>query len=424
MERPVEPFGVLLRRERVAAEMSLAQLAAAVHYDKGHLSKVETGTRRPSDAVLGTGGRLSVRVPDPPPAPAGAPGQAAEGDGTVWVMTLDAGGEGTFTTVGRRQVLSVGAASLLAWGLGRTAPDPARSVPAAAFEIVFTELRSLGRTAGPALVLPTLVCQIQVLRSLAVHAAGRQRANLVRLAARHMEFAGWMAQECGDDRAALWWTDRATEFAVAGQDHDLLAYTLVRRAGVALYRRDSAATVEFAQAARRSPFASVRTVGLAARRQAQGHALAGETDDCLRALDRSANLLADGELPFPGSPCGSTTALDQHALVTGWCLYDLGRTRTSADLLDQALSHAPATRAAVRFEVRRALAHAAGKEIDESCAIMDRVVDSAIAVDSATIRSDLRGLARAWGRWPTHPAIRRLAPRLEDAYRPERPVTA
>ena len=43
-------FGAELRRRRVAAGLSLAQLAARIHYSKGYLSKIETGHKPPGSS--------------------------------------------------------------------------------------------------------------------------------------------------------------------------------------------------------------------------------------------------------------------------------------------------------------------------------------------------------------------------------------
>jgi transcriptional regulator with XRE-family HTH domain len=57
-------FGAELRRLRIAAGMSLGQLATAVHYTKGYLSKVENSDKPPNpalarlcDAAVGADGR-------------------------------------------------------------------------------------------------------------------------------------------------------------------------------------------------------------------------------------------------------------------------------------------------------------------------------------------------------------------------------
>jgi transcriptional regulator with XRE-family HTH domain len=64
-------FGAELRRLRLAAGVSLTDLARQVHYSKGYLSKIETGDRpanptvaQQCDAVLGARGALIALVPD------------------------------------------------------------------------------------------------------------------------------------------------------------------------------------------------------------------------------------------------------------------------------------------------------------------------------------------------------------------------
>ncbi|WP_308284733.1 helix-turn-helix domain-containing protein [Streptomyces longispororuber] len=72
------PFGAELRRLRMAAGLTLAEFAAAVHYSKGQISKVETGRKRASaefarlcdaalDAALDADGTLIGLVPSAPP---------------------------------------------------------------------------------------------------------------------------------------------------------------------------------------------------------------------------------------------------------------------------------------------------------------------------------------------------------------------
>lgn len=66
------PFGEELRRVRVEAGYTLADLSRRVHYSRGHLSKIERGTKRPTpelarmcDLVLDARGALTGLVPDP-----------------------------------------------------------------------------------------------------------------------------------------------------------------------------------------------------------------------------------------------------------------------------------------------------------------------------------------------------------------------
>jgi hypothetical protein len=410
-------FHVELRRRRHAAGLSLADLAAATHYSKGYLSKVETGRKpanadlaRRCDAALDAGGQLAAlaapRVPEPP-----VDGPAI--DSEVWTMTLDPDGSGRFTAFSRRQALAAGTVSLLHWQLGNDGAQVVDDACVATFGALFDQIRNLGRVLSPTQVLPIVIAQTHTLRNLAADSSGSDRRTLLLLAGRHAEYAGWMAQESGDERAALWWIDTAIELATAAGDRDLQAYGWVRRAGVLLYRDDAAGVVDMAQRAQRADGMPSRIRALAAQREAQGHALAGEPDECLRALDRAATLqhaTHDDATPT----LGSTSVPDQLSLTTGWCLFDLGRARTSADILDRAVGTIPPTakRAAARFGARRALAHAATGEVERACAIARDAIAATAATDSATVRLDIRRLARTLTRWHNNPVVRDLQPDL------------
>jgi len=178
---------------------------------------------------------------------------------------------------------------------------------------------------------------------------------------------------------------------------------LFRKAEVALYQYDPVKTIELAQHAQQDKAAGARILGLAARCEAQGHALAGDLRGYEEALDRAANLLAireDTDTPV----LGSASVPDEIALVRGWGLYDLGRPGAAAEVLDQQLAAIPlsAHRARARFGVRRALAHAQHGEIDQACVAAREVLADVAQVDSATIRLDLRELMRTLSRWHNH----------------------
>ncbi|WAL63897.1 helix-turn-helix transcriptional regulator [Amycolatopsis cynarae] len=412
-------FGATLRRLREEAGLSLAALAQQVHYSKGHLSKVESGQKPPSaqlarlcDAAVGAGGAL-VRLVGPG-GPGGEEPEPSDVDGPVWSVGVGPGGAGFFAP-------GDGSA---AEGLSRMTfgvPGAATGTPALldAFRLRFASARALGQVAGPAAVLPGLIADAQTLRALAATAAASERPALWRLAARYAEYAGWMTQEAGDDRMALWWTDVAVRLAGLGGDATLEPYALVRRADVALYHDDALSTITFAQRAQQAEHATDRVRGLAAQREAQGHALAGDHDACLRALDRSVALLAAAETDPVVLALGSTNTPDLASLIGGWCAYDLGRPDEAAEILDSGITRfAPGShRARGRYVTRAALAHCAAGELDRACALMNLVLDEVTALDSATIRHDLRELTRVLARWHTHQPARELRQRLLAALR-------
>jgi transcriptional regulator with XRE-family HTH domain len=428
MTEPLKLFGSELRRMRMEAGLSLAQFGKRLHYSKGYLSKIETGRKSPSaelarmcDAELDADGALvslyaeqSTEV-----TPSGtSPFEVITDDGEVWLMNLGADGAGWFRPMSRRDALAMSTSmagfALNPRGMSATAEEP---TALNAFRSLFDHYRSLGQTASPGVVLPPVIAQTRILSVLAAEAPARARENLLTLGARFAEYAGWMAQESGEENAALWLTSRAVTMAEAGNDRDLAVYALIRRALVTLYRDDANQTVALARQAQAHPATPPRIRGLAAQREAQGHALAGDYESCMRGLDRARELLStpgDGaETPV----LGSTNVPDTVSMVTGWCLYELGKPKEAADILDVEVARIrpEALRSRARYGVRQALAHAAAGEIEHACALTSGLLGITSVVSSATITSDLRRLSRTLSRRHRDPAVRNLYPALTAA---------
>ncbi|MGW4802813.1 DNA-binding protein [Kitasatospora sp. NPDC004272] len=249
---------------------------------------------------------------------------------------------------------------------------------------------------------------------IALRCDGRSRAELLLIAAHFIEFGGWMAQEAGDRHTALAHTERAVELARAGGNRHLAGYALVRRALITFYAGDAAATVALATAAqdRRLP---PRIRGLAALREAQGHALGGDRNRCLRALERAEVLLATAAADHDGGPViGSANVADPAAMTTGWCLFDLGHARRAAEVLDREYDRLPphATRARIRYGLRRALAHAGAGEAEHACAVAAEQLGALADVPSATVATDLRRLDRELRRFRASRTVRAFQPVL------------
>lgn len=424
----ISSFGTLLRETRTARGMSQGVLAKRTHYSKGYLSRVENGLQQPSvtlarqcDAVLDAGGRLiSLAVASAPESRTSA-NDGSSDEAEVWVLEMGENGAVWFRPMARRQLMTTGAALLTTVCLptGSAASREERTGALDAFTAMFGELRRMGQRMPPRYVLPSLVSQTYTLRDMARDAGPGTREGLLRLASRYAEYTGWMAQESGQDTAAMWWTDRATDMAAAGGDPDMAAYSLVRRALVTLYSGDARQTVELAQRARYDRAASDRVRGLAAQREAQGHALAGAATECLRALDYSVETLSRATDERGAPALGSSTVANPAILTRAWCLHDLGRTAEAADVLDAQLrSVGPdATRFQARWGARRALAYARSGEIDHACDLAAELLPQCVATDSATIRGDIRDLGRTLSRWLGHPRVQAVYPSIVDAMR-------
>ncbi|MFF2819012.1 helix-turn-helix domain-containing protein [Kitasatospora cineracea] len=401
------PFGAELRRLRQERGLSLEGFAVRLNYSKGYLSRIERGRQaapldlaRRCDAALQAGGRLLALV--------------------------ERGDQPGFS--GRRELITVGAFSLLALSIpagraGRGAEDraagPAESNVPALLRQEYDRARQLGQCVDPAVLLPLLTEQARTTARIAACSQGRTRTELLLLASRFAEFTGWMAQEAGDPAAALAHTEEAVGLAEEAGDPHLASYALVRRALVTFYDGDAAGTVDLAAAAVGNRKLPPRIRGLAAQREAQGHALAGDHLRCLRSLEQAHGFLAspEGGADASGPVIGTSNLADPAAMVSGWCLYDLGRPREAAELLARECRRIPvhALRTRARYGLRQALAHAAAGEVEQSCAVAGDLLGIAGEVRSATITADVRRLDRELRRFRTNRAVRELQPALIGA---------
>jgi transcriptional regulator with XRE-family HTH domain len=392
-------FGELLRQCRANAGISMGELAKRVNYSKSYLSKLENDVKPPNatvaklcDGVLDAGGALIE----------GARSAHEQSRSAIEVTDLD-----------RRQMLA-GAGTLLGIVLVG-GPRPAQDDRVlTGLRESFEHLRTLGAQTSPAVVLEPLVAHVRVVHALAGENPEPTRSRLLLLAGRMAEYTGWLSQEAGNEQGALWWTRYAAELALAGGDREIASYAFIREAGLALYRQDPITTIDLAQQAQLLDRVSARTRGLAARREAQGFALAGDRAACERALDRAEALLDSSTVDIRAYPVLGSTAPDPLALARGWALVDLGRADEAATILDRELTRVPAAnrRTRARFGARRSLAYALAGEIDHSCLTLAETLDDAAHVDSATIRLDLRELSRTLSRWRGHHTVREIYPEL------------
>lgn len=405
-------FGPELRRLRLEARLTLSEFSVALNYDKGHLSKVERGERTASpdlarrcDAFLGANGELQNLVVRP-----GSDADAAQSPAVPSLLHI-----------GRRAVLAAGTGTLSYLGLklgGQASSAGAQLLPS--FRAQFDQLRNLGQSTAPKILLPLLETQTRMVAGLAAGAPSATRTPLLLLASRFAEFTGWMAQEAGDSGAALGWTGEAAELARAGGDPYLGSYALVRRALVTLYDGDAAGTVALACRAQSNGLPP-RIRGLAAQREAQGHALVGDERACLRSLDRARELLDSDDARSGAEPViGTTHVSDPAAMTTGWCLHDLGRPKAAAEILDRECRRLPphALRTRARYGFRRSLAHAASGEVEHACAIVEELLGVMPVVPSATVNSDVRRLARELSRFRSSRAVGDLQPALARVLAP------
>ncbi|MET9025582.1 helix-turn-helix transcriptional regulator [Nocardia sp. NPDC004168] len=403
-------FGRELRKRRLEQGLALGKLAELVHYSRSHLSRVENGQKSPSsalaracDAVLSAGGDLLVLAPSAAQPDLDLDIDVGGYSDAEWNVRLHADGSGVF------RIGDFGVPPVTAFPA--TATSSAASLPG--LSALFEEIKRLGRTSSPSLVFPMAVIHEHAAAASALRSAGELRRQLLLHAARTAEFAGWMAQECGDERGALWWTTRAVDHASAVSDEHMVSYALVRRAVLSLYRGDSAETTDLTEQVLADHAVHPRIRWLAALGAAQGYAIGLDHSNSMRALDEAANLY-DVAHRTGENELGPSALHERSVLIEAWCHYDLGNLEDAAVLFDRAMSRNPqqSDRDRARFGTRRALVYAALGDLDRACALIAPLLDVISAVDSVTIRADLLDFARTVGRYRRHAALLDIQPAL------------
>lgn len=224
-------FGAELRRFRMAAGLSLAQLAKDAHYSKGYLSRIENGDQSPSptlarqcDAVLDTDGALAALLPTPAGTEPDPVDPARE-----WML------DGTHLLCCANTGWSPTAHDDQQHGLAAAARD--ESI-VDFFRGEFDQSVRQGELVSSHVILPTVTAQANTLWSLGRAAPPTTRPGLMTLAALNATYAGWLALETGDDIGALHWSRTAVKLAEMVGDANLIVYSLTREAGVAVFRDD------------------------------------------------------------------------------------------------------------------------------------------------------------------------------------------
>lgn len=316
-------FGLALRQLRTQSGLSLRALGQAGHYDYSRLSRVETGDHLidtalvPAiDAAVGAGGLLIMLrslAPDEPanPGPRTLPGASFHVDAGDSVMLELRAPDGRIVRVSLsrrefthllaagalRAVLPAGVADLdQAERVSRVLHEPRRIDPEVLdyFRTLLTQHFTADKMLGPRQLLGPVLAQITVLDELRRHTRPGTAEPTLRLLAQYAEFAGWLHQDAGDAHAAMYWSDRATQWAQATGDHQMAAYMLVRKSNIALLDDDAVTVIQLAAAARKTPGPiSPKLTALAAQQEARGWALHGDVNHFRANLDTAANLLRE-----------------------------------------------------------------------------------------------------------------------------------
>ncbi|MGW5051298.1 helix-turn-helix domain-containing protein [Actinokineospora sp. NPDC004072] len=242
--------------------------------------------------------------------------------------------------------------------------------------------------AGPRSLLAIAPRQLRFVEELLLKARGKDRARLLRVAARFSEFVGWLSQDAGDVPNAMSFTSMASDYAEEAGDDILSRYILMRRSNIATdaERYDLALRLADGALAGVDGREAPRMRALALRQQAHVYAKKGDSDACARALEEAyamAGRTVDAESEL-GSYC-TPEFIEMEAAV---CWVELGSPRSAITSLRRGLS---AWRPEFRRDLglclaRLAFAHAADSQPDHATQVVRSAVG--IAVETRSHRTE------------------------------------
>ncbi len=433
MGQPFKP-GVALRRLRLIKGVGLRELARNICCDPGHLSRMEAGDRpltvafaQLADSFLTTGGVITALVCAGYAEPRCFGGQTETPPSLLIVKVATPQGEIT-VSIPRRDVLmalGIGAVGNPALrGLNRVAvtPDTIEGLHKTLDSFVIA-----GRVMPPGSLIDPLTGQIAVISAMRRKADARLSGQLAVMQARFAEFLGWMHEENGDLSQAIWWIDRADEWAQAAGWKPMVAFASVRKSVIADHANlphpptlngDARRTLDLAQAALRTAGATPGVLRFAAAQVAYGHALTGDLEAARPALDLAASYYEKAAAQPEDEPSiGARSVLEKDPVELNWatCNVFAGRGDPAITVFAPRMNAVKGVspRAWAVHGARLAHAYALAGCPDETCHTIAEVLDTTAKVESATARSQLRRVRPILlRRWPNRTDARDTAQRL------------
>ncbi|QIS21000.1 helix-turn-helix domain-containing protein [Nocardia terpenica] len=393
-----EAFGAELRNLRLRAGMSVRQLARAVHYDAGALSRFENGRRKPSVDIV----RQLDRILD-------SDGSLLADFESVVSSTTDADRS---TDLHLREKSALTERRYIDSALARE------------LEGLLSDTRRLEDRVGSKRILPLAVRQTRIAAALAVEARGSARTEIVDAAAGWQQFSGWLDANLGNYGAAVHHYRSALELASESGDRDMASTALSMRGHVAWMAGEIGPMIGLSRAAQRDGAGLSNTVlALAVQQEARGLAIEGYLDAMEAKLDQAAELMARGD---PDRPDAQYFYSDSYVEMQRGLAYRLARQWDRAVVsIDRGLAHIdPDVRAAewATWYVAYLASALAGAGEPEAAS---RQASAALRVGVATQASRLvefvRTLHREMSlRWATNDAVSALGEELRQACRNDR----
>jgi len=157
----------------------------------------------------------------------------------------------------------------------------------------FHGFKKAARILPPHQLIDGMTGNVAILDGLRRRSISEDQYRCSALQAYYAETLSWLSVEVGDLQGAMWWIDRASQWAQAAGWSGMTAWGFVRRSVTVMsFSSDGLRVVDQARPVLEMAQVSPRMKGLAAKQMAYGYALAGDRDASRRALDTAMDWLA------------------------------------------------------------------------------------------------------------------------------------
>jgi len=166
------------------------------------------------------------------------------------------------------------------------------------------------------------------------------RRDLLAVGADSAEFAGWLYRDLRDAPRALYWHDRAIEWAQEAGDMPMQGYVLLKKAQLAYDEREPLRMLTLSQAAQHTSFQlPMRVRAEAVQQEARAEAMLGASvDEVDRRLDRAHQLLVTADERPTGSKLGAHYGPPLFAMQAAICQTEAGQPRRAVALYESSLN--------------------------------------------------------------------------------------
>ncbi|MFI0895459.1 XRE family transcriptional regulator [Streptomyces sp. NPDC020983] len=243
------------------------------------------------------------------------------------------------------------------------------------------------------------------------------RRDLLSVGADGAEFVGWLYRDIEQPTAAVFWYDRAMEWAQEADDPAMQGYLLLKKSQMAYDAGDAGRILALAQAGRHERWQlPVRVQAEVAQQEALGCAMTGEPFSLVeQKLGNARELLGRAAHDEPG---GLGSYFNEHTLLlrNAVTYTEAGKPSLAADLFGRIIAEGTLSRRDVGFfNARRSAALALSGEPDEAARIGSVSAEVATAMNSERTLRILGEVSRTLNRWRSRPLVRDFREKLMAA---------